>query len=243
MCYKLLLTIFINCGVSYLHAQNNRSLLLLDGVETSLDDIKKMEPNAISNYDFIKPREAVKEYGVKGRFGVRLLTSNKRPIAYRNVTFSATLYFIPDSANSLVHTSNYAGGDLAKLFRRMISEHPQSNLCIDNLVCRYKTDSTVYLQNETSFFNLLNCRSLPDSLSVQTAELFYYSAKLFISGTIYFSGNGFSNVITVTKNNYSSLSNLANRCIPGSIVTFENCVYKELNGSLSKPLFKSIKLE
>ncbi len=76
-----------------------------------------------------------------------------------------------------------------------------------------------------------------------TKQLYELMKKEFISGKVYFSGSGFSNIITVTKKDFPSLSNLFARCAPGSVITFENCIYKEPGGTLSKPLFKSIKFE
>ena len=45
-----------------------------------------------------------------------------------------------------------------------------------------------------------------------------------VSATVYFSGAGFSNVVqsTINGNNLSSLSQYIQRCIPGSVITFDN---------------------
>lgn len=65
----------------------------------------------------------------------------------------------------------------------------------------------------------------------------------FISGTIYFSGTQFPNVIIISKKDFPSLQNHFGRCAAGSIITFENCIYKNPDGTLSKPLTKTIKLD
>lgn len=64
----------------------------------------------------------------------------------------------------------------------------------------------------------------------------------FISGSIYFSGSGFSSVTTIKAIDNSKLETNYLRCIPGTIITLENCCYKTLSGSISSPLNKSIKL-
>jgi len=45
-----------------------------------------------------------------------------------------------------------------------------------------------------------------------------------VSATVFFSGAGFNNVVqqTINGNNLSSLSAYISRCIPGSVVTFDN---------------------
>lgn len=243
MSYKLLLVLIV-LGFHIANAQNTTPLLILDGAEVSLADLKKMDYNSISNHYYKKAFEAVKQYGPKGRFGVNVLTSSKKPITYRNVRFTITLYFIPDTPNSAIHVANYMGEDLKKIFDRIITEHPKSSLCIDGLAYHHKTDSLISIGNEISFFNLLKCKSFQkDSLSIQMAELLYYSVKTFLSGTIYFSGENFPNVIVATKKDFPSLQNYFGRCAPGSIITFENCIYKNPDGTLSKPLTKTIKLD
>jgi hypothetical protein len=45
-----------------------------------------------------------------------------------------------------------------------------------------------------------------------------------VSATVYFSGAGFSNVVqaNITGNNLASLQQYMQRCIPGSVITFDN---------------------
>ena len=74
-------------------------------------------------------------------------------------------------------------------------------------------------------------------------EILELSKKSFISGTVYFSGANFPNVLTVYGGEYDLLKNLIGRCGPGSIISFENCIFKNADGALTKPLTKSIKLE
>lgn len=224
-------------------AQKNFELLILDGKEISSDQLKEIQASAIQKFEFIKPVEAAKEYNIKGRFGAVKITSNKTSSTQNFNSYSSKLYYIPDSAKSFPHISNYIDKDLKKMFARMIADHPGCSLVIDELCGYDKNHQRHYLENEAVLFNLQHSNKSYDSVTVQMAELLFYSIKSYLSGNIYFSGTNFTNVITVTKKDFFLLPNYFGRCAPGSIITFENCIYKNPDGSLSKPLTKTIKLD
>jgi hypothetical protein len=243
MINKLALIFLFSCALIKVKAQKGAMLLFLDGKEISFADLVKMEPGIISKYEYVKANEAVKTYNTKGRFGIMKLTSNKKPVIYTAVSYKTTLYFIPDTSNSFVHVADYMDNDLKKMFSRMEADHPGCSLTIDNLAYYDKSGKAGNLQNEMSFFNLSHFNGSYDSISAQLAELIFYSVKPFISGTIYFSGTYFPNVVIVFKNDFVSLQKHFQRCAAGSIINFDNCIYKNPDGSLSKPLTKTIKLE
>ncbi len=64
----------------------------------------------------------------------------------------------------------------------------------------------------------------------------------FVSGIIYFSGAGFTNVMVAKAIEKAKLETFFSRSAAGTIITLENCIYKYLNGTFSLPLNKSIKL-
>jgi hypothetical protein len=64
----------------------------------------------------------------------------------------------------------------------------------------------------------------------------------FISGTIYFSGNGFTNVSSANVNEKEKLETYYLRSRFGTTIVLDKCVYRTSNGSLSAPLNKSIML-
>jgi len=64
----------------------------------------------------------------------------------------------------------------------------------------------------------------------------------FVSGTIFFSGYGFTNVIAAKVSEKAKLEMNYHKSGPGTTITLENCIYKNSNGTLSSPLNKSIKL-
>ena len=78
------------------------------------------------------------------------------------------------------------------------------------------------------------------SKAVQQAdELRSYN---FISGTIYFSGFGHTNVSSAKASDTATLNKYYDRSGPGTTITLDACVYKNANGSLST-ISKSVKLE
>ncbi len=81
------------------------------------------------------------------------------------------------------------------------------------------------------------------ALSEANKEIFELIGKDFISGTIYFSGGNFPNVITILCKDMETKKSLFARCGPGSVISFDNCVYKNTNGTSSKPVSKSLKME
>jgi hypothetical protein len=80
-------------------------------------------------------------------------------------------------------------------------------------------------------------------LSKVNGEIFELIKKDFISGTIYFSGENFPNVITTHSKDIETKKSLFARCGPGSVISFDNCVYKNTDGTSSKPVSKSLKME
>jgi len=80
-------------------------------------------------------------------------------------------------------------------------------------------------------------------ISTVNQEIFDLMKKDFVSGKIYFSGTNFDNVTIVNASAAGSLKAWYNRCVPGTIISFENCVYREPGNTLSKPVTKTLKLE
>ena len=62
------------------------------------------------------------------------------------------------------------------------------------------------------------------------------SAIELTSGTIYFSGDNFQNVvkITINKENKSFIQSCFSICVPKSLITYENVFYKDYKGILHK---------
>jgi lipopolysaccharide export LptBFGC system permease protein LptF len=64
----------------------------------------------------------------------------------------------------------------------------------------------------------------------------------FISGNIYFSGTGFTKNTAAKVSEKDKLRSYYDKSMSGTIITLENCVHQNLDGSLSYALNKSIKL-
>ncbi|WP_462254958.1 hypothetical protein [Ferruginibacter sp.] len=130
---------------------------------------------------------------------------------------------------------------LDTLFARCM---PGSVVTFDNIKLINKKAEEITIAGKAYFFyggayvNIDSSR-YPGNIN----EIFELSKKIFISGTIYFSGENFHNVLTVHTGENDLLKNLIARCSPGSIISFENCIFKNTDGTLAKPITKSIKLE
>lgn len=74
-----------------------------------------------------------------------------------------------------------------------------------------------------------------DTLSLKNKENFYAALKSLncISGTLFFSGNGFANTIAVQyRGSFESIQNYLDKCVAGSKITFEKCIFKTSSGSV-----------
>ena len=99
-----------------------------------------------------------------------------------------------------------------------------------------------------TFSNIIFARQIKsDTVSTNNIpELFEILKKInILSGTVRFSGTGFPNVASVPFriNSRNSIHAFLDRCSSGSRITFENCILKNLNGSNSRPVNKSIFLQ
>ncbi|MGF2413183.1 hypothetical protein [Ferruginibacter sp.] len=88
-----------------------------------------------------------------------------------------------------------------------------------------------------------NYDSIKVPLSLVNAEINDLIKMKYVSGTIYFSGSNFTNVNTVKASDPESIKSLYMRCGPGSIISFDNCIYKDSANKLSNPVFKSLKMK
>ena len=119
-----------------------------------------------------------------------------------------------------------------------------SSVSFDNIKLIDKKNAELSIEGKTYVF--YSSSSGNNSSIVRSAaykEFIELSKLNFISGTVYFSGENFANVVIVYINSTTSLKNLMDRCGPGSIIAFENCIYKNADGTLSKAITKMIKLE
>ena len=89
-----------------------------------------------------------------------------------------------------------------------------------------------------------NFSSKIDSISFKNkSELIDQLKNLeHISGTVYFSGTGFPNVIAKSLFNGSgaALSDCLDKCVPGSRISFYKCIIRSSDGKDSKTLNKTI---
>jgi hypothetical protein len=166
-----------------------------------------------------------------------LKTNDGFGIIYYNIYFSGVNF-------QNVQVATVAGSSFAPLISLMEKCVPGSVISFDNIIALNKAGDTGFVNGKSfTIYSGTDSIDTKKTVSETNKQLYELMKKEFTSGVIYFSGNGFTNVITVSKKDFPSLANLFARCVPGSVVTFENCIYKKPDGTLSKPLFKSIKLE
>ena len=151
---------------------------------------------------------------------------NVTVIFHRNKQAIVVLVGIYDSLPRLSDFSEAArkyGNDVVATFHRITYRKPGTNKQIE-------LDVTPYNQQDTDPKS--NVRQEIDNLRILN----------FISGTIYFSGAGFTSVTFANVTEKERLETYYRKSIPGTILTLENCIYKNSNGNLSQPLNRSIKL-
>ena len=154
--------------------------------------------------------------------------------------YSATAYF-SGNGQPYVTTQTFINSDLVAMCRAIDSASKGAVVTIDNL--RYfDKDGKIRPVKEVPY--QFNKQLTPSPIKSQAAqEVEKLKALNFISGTIYFSGAGFQNVTTVNSRDTSLLFKYCGWSMPGTIITLDNCIYKNQDGSLSKSLTKAIKLE
>lgn len=154
--------------------------------------------------------------------------------------YMGTAYF---HGNGLkyVRSLDFSGTDLNLLMVRIDSASKGANVTIDNLRFITPTGKTMPIKKIPYQFNRAKDTAKFVSQAVQTVNKL--KAYDFVSGTVYFSGEGFRRAESANANDKAQLHRYYNWSGPGTTITFDNCVYRNANGSLSGPLNQSIKLE
>jgi hypothetical protein len=154
--------------------------------------------------------------------------------------YSGTAYF---HGNGLKHVRSldFSGTDLNLLMVRIDSASNGANVTIDNLRFITPTGKTTPIKKIPYQFNRAKDTAKFVSQAVQTVNKL--KAYDFVSGTIYFTGFGYREVVLVNASDRKTLYQYYNRSGPGTTIILDNCVYRNANGSLSGPLNQSIKLE
>jgi hypothetical protein len=155
---------------------------------------------------------------------------------------SYTAYFSGANFQNVI-VASVAGESLTILSKYTDRLMAGSVVSFDNIRAISKTGEEIAVTGKS--FILYAGNMVADSVAVfrnANKELAELMEKNFISGTVYFSGNGFPNVLVVRRNEFLTLKNIFSRCVPGSIVSFENCIFKNADGTLSKPVTQSLKL-
>jgi bla regulator protein blaR1 len=67
----------ITVDAVYIEDENRKSLIFIDGKESTSNDLKNLEPNSVSEINVLKGKVAIEKYGEKATNGVILITTKK----------------------------------------------------------------------------------------------------------------------------------------------------------------------
>ena len=154
--------------------------------------------------------------------------------------YACKVYF---SGNGLpyVKVSDYSGSDINLLMKLIDSASNGAIVTIDDLRFISANGKTTMIKQIPYNFNRpKNKVNIKSQAAQQIQELKSYN---FVSGIIYFAGFGHPNVSKAKASDTATLNKYYDLSGPGTTITLDNCVYKNVNGSLSSPLSKSIKLQ
>jgi len=168
-------------------------------------------------------------------------TTNLEIDSARATGFYACKAYFSGNGLPYVKVSDYLGPDINLLMKLIDSASNGAIVTIDDLRFITSNGKTTMIKQIPYNFNRPKDKvNIKIQSAQQIQELKSYN---FVSGIIYFAGFGHPNVSiakasdTATLNKYYAISG------PDTTITLDNCVYKNVNGSLSSPLSKSIKLQ
>ena len=154
--------------------------------------------------------------------------------------YNALVYFSGNSAQ-YVKSFSCSGSDLNALMKMIDSSRNGAIVTFDYL--RFVNSKGVTKEIKEIPYNFNKPKDKVQFKSQPVLEVEKLKTLNFVSGTIYFAGFGFNNVTSTKASDTSTLYKYYDRSGPGTTITLDNCIYKNVNGSLSNPLSKSVKLE
>lgn len=118
---------------------------------------------------------------------------------------------------------------------------PGTQINFDNIKVADSTGKEYYISDET--FTIITDNDASELAANSITELRRLINLNFVRGAIYFSGTYFSSVAGIYGSEINKAKyNLSARCASGSIISFENCVYKNENDVLVRLPDRLIKL-
>jgi hypothetical protein len=179
-------------------------------------------------------------------FGQKKNNKKANPITQKadtlnNKGFYKVIAYFSGKGLEYVKPYNCFGSDLNLLMKNIDSASNGAFVTIETLIFISPNKPNKVIENIPYKFNQNKQSTLvQNSAKDEVDKLRMYN---FVSGTIYFGGEGFLNVSSVNAKEKITLNNFYDRCMPGSSITLDNCIFKNENGSLSEPISKNIKLK
>jgi len=152
---------------------------------------------------------------------------------------STTVYFSGEGFTSVV-SFQLTGNSLEPMRRILDKCKAGSVITFDGIMLIDSSNNIRYVDGPTYYFSPRPAiKNANDSL---VNELRILAAKDFVAGKAYFSGSNFSNAIVIQLKGPGLIQGSIDRCAPGTIVVFENAIYRNPDRTLSKPVNTTIKL-
>jgi hypothetical protein len=150
--------------------------------------------------------------------------------------------YITNPLNAKTIIATFSFNSLNSVLNSIDSTYKGHKIYLDEFTCLNNKDSYAFDSIIKNFNQEHNGNKLKEE-SNEAKELKKLSSFQYFSGAIYFSGQGFSTVLTIKANDRVFLEKAIARCVIGSIVTFENCYYKDVSSTKAVTINKSIKLK
>lgn len=171
----------------------------------------------------------------------KVSVSNKRTDTVKTSgSYFAVVYFYGNGMPNTI-TSTFYASDLDSLMKTIERISKGANVSFEYL--KYRDSKGVTKEIKEIPYNFNKPKDKVQFKSQSVLEVEKLKALNFVSGTIYFAGFGFNNVSSTKASDTLTLYKYYDRSGPGTTITLDNCIYKNVNGSLSNPLSKSVKLE
>src|SRR5690606_24685447 len=157
--------IFIENPAAGININNNdKILLIVDGKEVSVEDLKKIDPKNIENITILSQAEQLKPYGEKGKYGVMLIKTKSQKKIDRETAIEKRRV------------------EAEKKRKEMIERHQQTMTRHEQVTER----KSVQNQKEDNFadnFNLLksicnDMKSIKDEVENENVTITHISAKI-----------------------------------------------------------------
>ncbi|MGC4103362.1 hypothetical protein [Ferruginibacter sp.] len=179
-------------------------------------------------------------YGNK--IGLSSLKNAKKVVISNDLAFKSAQVYFSGTGFKSVWTQTLTQSSLKELDSLIALCQPGSQIIFDNIYITAKNGKAYGIEGKS--YTVITDEELKKIQDNSLAEFRRLINLDFVRGTIYFSGANFSTIQQVFgKDMNTEKHKVSERCAPGSVITFDNCVYKNEKGILTVLENRSIKLQ